>query len=275
MTGGRRSETRSQWPTTPDRRREARPQRPTRWRSGPPPESEPIVTTEIEAGIDPIRASDSSATLGRQDWTALTPHIVAAGADPDAVVASLRRFSAMLISWNRSYSNLISKNDESRLVARHLLESLAPAHWLKSSGATRWLDFGSGGGLPAVPLLLAGVGESWTLVESRRTKTLFLRRVAQEMGLTAITVVNDRLENLAATGTARFDGFASRATLPLVPTLALAAQMVTSGGSAFLWKGSGRDAEMRADSEWRESWELAGHVEIAGGHTSVARFIRK
>ncbi len=260
---------------TGKRRPYSRPQRPMRRRSGPPPEKELIVTTEIEAGIDPIRASDASTTLGRQDWAALAPHIVAAGADPDAVVASLRRFSAMLISWNRSYSNLISKNDESRFVARHLLESLAPAHWLKSSGATRWLDFGSGGGLPAIPLLLAGVGGSWTLVESRRTKTLFLRRVAQEMGLTTITVVNDRLENLVATGAARFDGFTSRATLPLAPTLALAAKVVASGGSAFLWKGSGRDAEMRSDKEWRESWEPAGHVEIAGGHTSVARFIRK
>ena len=39
-------------------------------------------------------------------------------------------------------------------MVRHLLESVEPAHWLKECGATRWLDFGSGAGLPAIPLAL-------------------------------------------------------------------------------------------------------------------------
>ncbi len=182
----------------------------------------------------------------------------------------------MLISWNRSFSNLISKNDENRLVSRHLAESVAPARWLKSSGARNWLDFGSGGGLPAIPLKFAGVGETWTLVESRRTKTLFLRRVAQDMELRDFEVVNERLETMLATGggVRRFDGFTSRATLPLAPTLAMAAELVVSGGSAYLWKGSRHVEEMRADQAWRDWWSHEGSMEIGDGQVAVVRFKR-
>ena len=55
------------------------------------------------------------------------------------------------------------------------------------------VDFGSGGGFPALPLALAGVGERWTLVESRRNKTLFLRRAIQELGAGQVDVLTGRL----------------------------------------------------------------------------------
>jgi 16S rRNA (guanine527-N7)-methyltransferase len=189
----------------------------------------------------------------------------------------LRRYCEMVVQWNRKVSNLISRNDEVRIVARHVLESLAPAYWLKASGATRWLDFGSGAGFPALPLAIAGVGGEWTLVESRRTKTLFLRKALADLGISGITVVNARLEDLTglAEHAGTYDGFTSRATETLSPTLAIAARFVRLGGAAFLWKGSRRDAEMAADSAWKASWDFDGIVEIGDGATAVARFIRK
>src|SRR5205814_3823760 len=140
--------------------------------------------------------------------------------------------------WNRKVSNLVSKNDEDRIVARHILESLEPGHWLRDCGAKRWLDFGSGGGLPAIPLAIGGIGTEWTLVESRRTKTLFLRRALEDLGMKNITVVHSRLEDLldARDHSSSYDGFTSRATLPLAPTLAMAASFVQPQGTAFLWK---------------------------------------
>ncbi len=248
-----------------------------RQRTGPPDlELESMPVEEMLRGEDPIRAWDTSALLDRQDWSALIPPLFAAGADPTETIDRLKRFSIMLLSWNRSYSNLISRNDEGRFVARHLLESLLPAPALKSTGVERWLDFGSGGGLPAVPLLLAGVGKHWTLVESRRTKTLFLRRAAQELGISDLDVVNARLETMIEEDPTirRFDGFTSRATLPLTPTLALAANLVVEGGWAFLWKGSRHGEELRADQDWRRSWSLEGRSELSSGPVVVLRFRR-
>ena len=182
----------------------------------------------------------------------------------------------MLIEWNRSVSNLISNNDEARIVERHIAESVEPAAWLKISPAIRWLDFGSGAGLPALPLAISGVGPHWTLVEARRMKTLFIRKAIDSMRLHDIEVVMARLETLGneAGRIGAYSGFTSRATLALGPTLALAARFVAPGGSAFLWKGSQREHEMSADSSWQEAWEFDGLLGIGQGQTVVARFAR-
>jgi 16S rRNA (guanine527-N7)-methyltransferase len=215
--------------------------------------------------------------LARQPWASLRAPLERAGADAEPAIGRLRRYAGLLLQWNRSASNLISRNDEERIVERHLLESIAPAQWLRDSGCTRWIDFGSGGGLPALPLVIAGIGGAWTLVESRRTKTLFIRKAIQELSIENIEVVNDRLENfvVAEGQQARFDGFTSRATLKLSPTLALASHIVAPGGTAFLWKGSGGEQEMAQDSGWQRDWEPVGLLEIGSGQNVVARFKRR
>jgi 16S rRNA (guanine527-N7)-methyltransferase len=232
------------------------------------------------ASVRPVKHEpprDIEKVLNRQPWDLLTPHLLRAGADIVEVLPRIRRFAELLLEWNRGFSNLISTSDENRLVQRHILESLEPAHWIKSSGARRWMDFGSGGGLPALPLALAGIGESWTLVESRRNKTLFLRKVIQEFGLTNIDVELARLESLPmeAERLGKFDGFTSRATLRLGPTLALAADWVPPGGLACLWKGSRREQEMVEDRQWQTFWDRDEVFAIGNGQTVVARFIRK
>ena len=226
----------------------------------------------------PASARSPASILDRQPWNDLGPHLLRAGADPAFAVPALRRFSELLIDWNHNVSNLISRNDEPRLVVRHLLESIEPAHWLEASGARRWLDFGSGAGLPAIPLAIAGIGDTWTLVESRRRKTLFVRRATGELGLARVRVICARLEKLHEEDPelpGSFDGFTSRATLPLGPTLAMAARFVAPGGVAFLWKGSRRDAELAGDSRWSDSWRQDEVTALGSGLTVVAKFVRK
>jgi len=199
------------------------------------------------------------------------------GSDADPTIGCLRAYATLLIEWNRGVSNLISRNDEQRIVERHIAESVEPAAWLKASPATRWLDFGSGAGLPAIPLSIVGAGPRWTLVESRRMKTLFVRNAVDKLGLEGIEVVVARLENMVdeAQRLHAYDGFTSRATLALGPTLDLAARFIAPGGVAFLWKGSQRENEMVADPRWQASWEFDGLLGIGTGQTVVARFTRK
>ena len=223
----------------------------------------------------PLR--DVGKVLGRQPWALLEPHLVKAGADVTVVMPRIKRFVELLLEWNRGFSNLISTADEPRVVQRHILESLEPAYLLKEIGARNWLDFGSGGGLPAIPLVLAGVGEHWTLVESRRNKTLFLRKVLQELEINNVTVELGRLEVLVGDPEhpLRFDGFSSRATMRLGPTLSLAGNCVTAGGHACLWKGSRMEQEMKEDREWARVWDEDGIIRLGSGQTVVAKFIRR
>lgn len=190
----------------------------------------------------------------------------------------LKAYSRLLVEWNRGVSNLISRNDEMRFVERHLLESLGPAPRLRAAGAQHLVDLGSGGGLPAIPLVLAGVGERWTLVESRRNKTLFLRRVCQDLGLAHVEVVTGRLETVIAEDSERLrcDGFTSRATLTLSPTLDLAARIVSPGGHAYLWKGSRWREELEGpESSWSSAWDFVAADTLGEGPNVVVSMLRK
>ncbi|MGH7731828.1 MAG: 16S rRNA (guanine(527)-N(7))-methyltransferase RsmG, partial [Candidatus Eiseniibacteriota bacterium] len=229
------------------------------------------------AGTKPVARDAIEQVIDRQPWETLRPALVAPGADVERALDRLRRYAELLLEWNRTVSNIVSRHDEERILERHLLESVAPAGWLRKSGGTRWIDFGSGAGFPAIPLAIAGVGGTWTLVESRRTKTLFIRKTIQNIVLHDFEVINDRLENVVRAGdrSQAFDGFTSRATLPLGPTLALASPLVSAGGSAFLWKGSRWEQEMERDSAWRRDWEASGTAAVGTGPNIVTRFIRK
>jgi len=216
------------------------------------------------------------------------PLLDRAGSDPEVSLPRLAVYIASVLAWNRSVSNLISRADEMRLVSRHLVESLEPAGWLEQFGAKQWIDLGSGAGFPALPLAIAGVGKRWLLVESRRPKALFLRRVVRDLGLEDVQIAHARLEDLITreragdsdrevglAGGFPFDAFTSRATLPLKPTLQMAASCLRPGGHAFLWKGSGRVDEMASDRSWAEAWSQGGESASDIGSIVVCNFILK
>src|SRR5881409_482481 len=96
-----------------------------------------------------VASTGIPALLDAQPWDSLFRIVEASGVDPDPAMKRLRHYAELLIDWNRRVSNLISRNDETRLVERHLRESLEPLRLLRESRAQRWLDFGSGAGLPA------------------------------------------------------------------------------------------------------------------------------
>ena len=223
----------------------------------------------------PAAPAAPARVLARQPWTSLSPWLEACGADPAPTIERLRLYATALLEWNRGVSNLVSRHDEPRLVTRHLYESLQPAKWMKDTGVASFVDFGSGAGLPAIPLAIAGVGERWTLVESRRNKTLFLRKLVMDLGIGNVSVVTGRLEVLVdgeLNGVA-VDGFTSRATTSLGPTLQLAAQVLAHGGRAFLWKGSGLADEMAAaQRSWSARWAHESTQALGQGPNTFAVF---
>jgi 16S rRNA (guanine527-N7)-methyltransferase len=229
-----------------------------------------------QSAMPPRRAPDPARTLDRQPWVVLRPLLP--DAEQDHVLARLKAFAVELLTWNRGVSNLVAHDDEARLVERHLAESLAGAALIRELGPEHLVDVGSGGGFPAIPLAIAGVGRRWTLVESRRNKTLFLRRIVERMELRNIAVLTGRLEVLVDEehDALQCDGFTSRATMKAGPTLELAARIVRPGGHAILWKGSGLAQELAAAGAALErDWEQ-GHTQTVGdGPNSIALFTKR
>lgn len=256
----------------PRRRAEGAPKRPARsgTRGGTSRPTKPKTQRR-----PPGKPINPEQFLVRQPWSLLEP-LLGAGA-PRNAMEQLKAYSRLLVEWNRGVSNLISRNDETRFVQRHLAESLGPAMALRDAAHEHVVDLGSGGGLPALPLAIAGVGARWTLVESRRNKTLFLRRACQELGLTQVEVVTARLESVIESSpeSVLADGFTSRATLPLGPTLEMAASVVRTGGHAYLWKGSGwKDEIQEAKSIWNGVWTLERTTILGEGPNVVVVMLK-
>jgi 16S rRNA (guanine527-N7)-methyltransferase len=105
----------------------------------------------------------------------------------------LERYKSELLKWNQKV-NLIGPEARANLDG-HIAEALAAAEILKPSGDV--LDFGSGGGLPAIPMAIVSPGARFHLVEADQKKWAFLKHVVRESGLNSV-VYGDRLSRLLA-----------------------------------------------------------------------------
>lgn len=105
--------------------------------------------------------------------------------------ALVQRYRAELLKWNAKV-NLIGPEATEHL-DDHIAEALAAAAILRPSGQV--MDFGSGGGLPAIPMAIAAPDALFHLVEADQKKWAFLKHAARECGLSC-RVYGDRLSRL-------------------------------------------------------------------------------
>ncbi|WP_168172910.1 MULTISPECIES: 16S rRNA (guanine(527)-N(7))-methyltransferase RsmG [unclassified Pseudomonas] len=119
----------------------------------------------------------------------------------------LLAYLALLIKWNKAY-NLTAVRDPDEMVSRHLLDSLSVVPFVAEVG-DNWLDVGSGGGMPGIPLAILFPERRFTLLDSNGKKTRFLTQVKLELKLANLEVIHSRVE--AFTPEQSFNGICSRA----------------------------------------------------------------
>ncbi len=110
----------------------------------------------------------------------------------EAQQVRLLAYLALLIKWNKAY-NLTAVRDPDEMVSRHLLDSLSVVPFVAAGGAD-WLDVGSGGGMPGIPLAILFPERRFTLLDSNGKKTRFLTQVKLELKLDNLDVVHARAE---------------------------------------------------------------------------------
>jgi len=100
----------------------------------------------------------------------------------------LATYKRELLRWNERI-NLIGPEAKENIDA-HIDEAVIAAGILKPSGNV--LDFGSGGGLPAIPMAIVSPQARFHLVEADKKKWAFLKHIARECELNAV-IYGDRL----------------------------------------------------------------------------------
>ncbi|WP_338883923.1 16S rRNA (guanine(527)-N(7))-methyltransferase RsmG [Xenorhabdus sp. TH1] len=111
----------------------------------------------------------------------------------------------MLNKWNKAY-NLTSIRDPKQMLVRHIMDSIAVNPFLHG---TRFIDVGTGPGLPGIPLAIVRPDSHFTLLDSLGKRVRFLRQVQHELGLNNIEPVQSRVEEFIPEPP--FDGVISRA----------------------------------------------------------------
>ncbi len=143
----------------------------------------------------------------------------------------LLAYVELLFKWNKVY-NLTAIRDKSEMVSHHLLDSLAVVPHLWSG---RWLDVGSGGGMPGLVLAIVKPDWQFTLLDSNTKKTGFVQQAVIEIGLKNVSVHSGRVEDWHPEY--KFDGIISRAFAELGDFLAVSRHLIAPNGRWAAMKG--------------------------------------
>jgi 16S rRNA (guanine527-N7)-methyltransferase len=176
-----------------------------------------------------------------------------AGVEP-ALRGRLARYGALVLQTNRRFNLTGARTGEE--IGSHLIDSLTVVPYVSDP----YVDIGTGGGFPAVPVALA-TGMPITMIEANLKKARFLETTLKQLDLRG-EVVAERAEMAGhrpelrerfASGTGRAIGSAPTVVELLLPFL-------RTGGVAVLQRGHLGSAERVALED--AALVLGGRVEI-------------
>jgi 16S rRNA (guanine527-N7)-methyltransferase len=167
------------------------------------------------------------------------------------VQGRLLDFLAELKRWNRSI-NLTAIDDPLVALEKHLLDSLTLLPLLSNS--ERILDFGSGAGLPGIPLKIARPELDVWSVDAVRKKINFQKHIVRHLGLTGFHPWHGRVENFIADLATPIDFslITARAVADLGKLAELASPLLSVGGRLIAMKGPEGQREVEVSLETLE-----------------------
>lgn len=160
--------------------------------------------------------------------------------------------------WNAKI-NVISRKDIDNLYPHHIIHSLAIAKVLHFQPGTTLLDVGTGGGFPGIPLAILFPECHFTLIDSIGKKIKVATEVANAIGLTNVTCIQERAEMEKG----KFDFVISRAVMPLSDLVKLIRKNVSSKhqnampNGLMVLKGGNLDGEVQPYRKYVELTDIS------------------
>jgi 16S rRNA (guanine527-N7)-methyltransferase len=160
-------------------------------------------------------------------------------------------FVDLLLDWQKK-TNLVAPSTLHELWTRHIADSLQLLPLAPE--ARLWVDFGSGGGFPGMPIACALAGQTGAqvhLIESNGKKAAFLREAVRATGAPAV-VHRERAEKFGESCAEAVHVVTARALAPLKILCAQAFPLISRGAVGLFLKGQDVDAELTdAAKYWR------------------------
>ncbi|MCY9872905.1 16S rRNA (guanine(527)-N(7))-methyltransferase RsmG [Vibrio barjaei] len=151
----------------------------------------------------------------------------------------------LLDKWNKAY-NLTSVRRPEDMLVKHILDSIIVGEHLEGA---RFIDVGTGPGLPGVPLAIMHPNRSFTLLDSLGKRIRFIKQVVHELKLANVTAVQSRVEEFDPEG--GFDGVLSRAFASMTDMVNWCEHLPKSqSGRFYALKGQLHEQEVSELPEW-------------------------
>ncbi len=154
----------------------------------------------------------------------------------------------LLLAWTAAI-NLTGIREPAAVAIAHVVDSLSGVGVLRERGIDRFIDLGSGGGYPGLPIAAALPAARALLLEPVRKKAGFLSTVVAATGLDgSVEAAAVRAEALATDGRhrGRWPGVTVRAVASLAELVELAFPLLEPGGALVAWKRGDLDDELAA-----------------------------
>jgi 16S rRNA (guanine527-N7)-methyltransferase len=154
----------------------------------------------------------------------------------------------------------LGPREAERLRERHLEDALGLAAIRPPRARERWVDLGSGAGLPGLPLASAYPEAAFTLVDAQRRRLDWVAATAARLHIGNVTVVHARLEDYGhGPGRESFDVATARALGPLPVVAELGLPLLRVGGTLLVPRGRPTGEEL--DQATAACRQLGGRVE--------------
>ena len=137
---------------------------------------------------------------------------------------------ALVEKWNRSI-NLVSRQDISRLLSRHILDSLSVNKYVHGS---KILDIGTGAGFPGVPLALVNPQRTFTLCDRMAKRIRFLQVVKSQLQLSNVELLEQDF-SAKNRNTGSVDTIVARAVAPAAVLWPVLEPSLAEGGRMLLF----------------------------------------
>ncbi|NOI83284.1 16S rRNA (guanine(527)-N(7))-methyltransferase RsmG [Vibrio tubiashii] len=151
----------------------------------------------------------------------------------------------MLNKWNKAY-NLTSVRDPQEMLVKHIMDSIIVSTHLQGE---RFIDVGTGPGLPGIPLSIMNPDKAFVLLDSLGKRIRFIKQVLHELKIENVTPIQSRVEEYQPED--KFDGVLSRAFASMTDMVEWCHHLPKSQGGHFLaLKGQLPQDEIEQLPEW-------------------------
>ena len=160
----------------------------------------------------------------------------------------------LLNKWNKAY-NLTSVRDPQEMLVKHILDSLVVSPYLQGD---RFIDVGTGPGLPGLPLAIINPSKQFVLLDSLGKRISFIRNAIRELRLTNVTPVLSRVEEYQPED--KFDGVLSRAFASLKDMTDWCHHLQKENGYFYALKGIYQEDEI---NELNKKYTIQKVIELS------------